>query len=185
MKANMYINYPARSLLRGGQRTALALFCVAVGVMAIVGLQLVGGMIKGALVGNARVINGGDVSVSVINPLAQSDLAYFDQLKAQGILTSYTAVYGDQNQLNKPNGGRAYVQIKAVDPALYPLTGQPALARTAGGDFRAVLSTPGSAVVSHDFFEAFGSQLGKKVTLTVGTDSHQLDVTIGGVLGAK
>jgi predicted lysophospholipase L1 biosynthesis ABC-type transport system permease subunit len=63
----MYLKYPARSLVRGGQRTVLALICVAVGVMAIVGLQLVGGMIKDALVGNARAINGGDLSVRVIN----------------------------------------------------------------------------------------------------------------------
>src|SRR5689334_10030846 len=144
MKASFYSACPTRSLIRGGQRTLLALFCVAVGVMAIVGLQLVGGMIKGALVGNARVINGGDVSVNVINPLAQNDLAYFDQLKSQGVLTNYTAVYSDQNQLNKPGGGRVFAQVLAVDPASYPLTGQPALARSAGGDFRAVLNTPGS-----------------------------------------
>ena len=48
MKASMYFNYTTRSLLRGGQRTILAVFCVAVGVMAIVSLQLVGQMINGA-----------------------------------------------------------------------------------------------------------------------------------------
>jgi putative ABC transport system permease protein len=42
MKASIYFNYTSRSLLRGGQRTILAIFCVAVGVMAIVSLQLVG-----------------------------------------------------------------------------------------------------------------------------------------------
>ncbi len=42
MKTSMYFNYTTRSLLRGGQRTILAVFCVAVGVMAIVALQLVG-----------------------------------------------------------------------------------------------------------------------------------------------
>lgn len=185
MKANMYINYPARSLQRGGQRTLLALFCVAVGVMAIVGLQLVGGMIKDALIGNARVINGGDVSVTVINPLAQNDLAYFDQLKSQGILTSFTAVYNDNIQLQKPGGGRVTAQILTVDPALYPLTGQPTLARSAGGDFAAVLRAKGGAVVSQDFFAAFGSELGKKVTITTGLDSRQIEITINGVMGAK
>ena len=91
MTATMYINYPARSLLRGGQRSLLALFCVAVGVMAIVGLQLTGEMIKDALVGNARAINGGDLSVRGINLFADRDLVFFDDLKSQGLITNYTA----------------------------------------------------------------------------------------------
>jgi putative ABC transport system permease protein len=185
MKANMYINYPARSLVRGGQRTALALFCVAVGVMAIVGLQLVGGMIKDALVGNARAINGGDVQVRVINPLAQNDLAPFEELKGQGILTAYTATYEDVIQLQKPGGGRANVQFVAADPAVYPFVGLPALTRTTGGDFRAVLATPGNAVVSRDFFEAFGGELGRTVRVTAGVDSRQFDVKIAGVIDPK
>ena len=81
-------------------------------------------MIKDALVGNARVINGGDVSVRAINPLAQNDLAYFDHLKAQGIITElHRRLRATDTQLTKPGGGRVYAQIQAVDPALYPLTG--------------------------------------------------------------
>ena len=93
MKASMYASYPTRSLVRGGQRTLLALFCVAVGVMAIVGLQLVGGMIKDALVGNARVLNGGDVSVraSAMSTLLPQDVAGFETLKERGLVTAYTA----------------------------------------------------------------------------------------------
>ena len=36
MKLGLYWSYATRSLIRGGQRTVLAIFCVAVGVMAIV-----------------------------------------------------------------------------------------------------------------------------------------------------
>ncbi|HXR65975.1 MAG TPA: hypothetical protein VN729_08630 [Ktedonobacteraceae bacterium] len=39
MQKSLYFSYPVRSLLRGGQRTILAIFCVAVGVMAVVALQ--------------------------------------------------------------------------------------------------------------------------------------------------
>ena len=42
----LYWSYATRSLMRGGQRTLLAIFCVAVGVMAIVSLQLVGNMVN-------------------------------------------------------------------------------------------------------------------------------------------
>ncbi|HEY8600210.1 MAG TPA: FtsX-like permease family protein, partial [Thermomicrobiales bacterium] len=185
MKANMYLKYPARSLVRGGQRTVLALICVAVGVMAIVGLQLVGGMIKDALVGNARAINGGDLSVRVINPLAQNELAYFDDLRSKGILTSYTSTYEDGIQLPKPGGGRANVQFLAVDPSVYPYTGEPALTSSAGGDFRALLRIPGNAVVSTDLLASLGGTLGQTVRITAGLDSRQFDVKIAGVIEPK
>ena len=44
--------------------------------MAIVGLQLTGAMIKDALVGNARAINGGDLSVRGINVFADRERRY-------------------------------------------------------------------------------------------------------------
>src|ERR1700688_4150999 len=92
MKTSMYFNYTTRSLVRGGQRTVLALFCVAVGVMAIVALQLVGLMIDNALTSNVLDANGGDLSVSSqVRPFAQSDLSFFDQLKSNQKITAYTA----------------------------------------------------------------------------------------------
>src|SRR5215469_4292619 len=88
----MYFNYTTRSLLRGGQRTLLAIFCVAVGVMAIVALQLVGLMINNAFTSNVRDANGGDIAVNSSNELfKQSDLAFFEQLKQNGTIQNYTA----------------------------------------------------------------------------------------------
>jgi putative ABC transport system permease protein len=40
MKTSLYFNYTTRSLLRGGQRTVLAVFCVAVGIIGAVGVLL-------------------------------------------------------------------------------------------------------------------------------------------------
>lgn len=185
MKATMYARYPARSLVRGGQRTLLALFCVAVGVMAIVGLQLVGGMIRDALVGNARAINGGDLSVRAINGLAPSDLAFFDDLKKRGLLTDYSAAYTGAIQLPKPGGGRANVQFLAVDPAVYPYPGQPALTQTTGGDFQTLLRTQGNAVITTTLATSLGAQLGDTVKVTVGADNRQFEARIVGVIEAK
>lgn len=61
MKIGLYWSYSTRSLIRGGQRTVLAIFCVAVGVMAIVALQLVGLSVNQALLGNIIESNGGDI----------------------------------------------------------------------------------------------------------------------------
>src|SRR5437868_11338046 len=94
MKASMYFNYVTRSLLRGGQRTILAVFCVAVGVMSIVALQLVGSMLQNTLSSNTRDTNGGDIAVTAQQnmPLQPSDLAFFAQLKSDGTIANYTAV---------------------------------------------------------------------------------------------
>src|SRR5438045_9772948 len=93
MKASMYFNYIFRSLRRGGQRSILAVFCVAVGVMSIVALQLVGSMLQSSLTTNTRDTNGGDIAVTAQTiPLKATDLAYFAQLKSDGTITNYTAV---------------------------------------------------------------------------------------------
>src|SRR5437879_13080497 len=93
MKASMYFNYTSRSLLRGGLRTLLAVFCVAVGVMAIVALQLVGSMLQNSLTSSTRDTNGGDIAVTAQSvPFKASDLSYLDHLKRNAASTTNTAV---------------------------------------------------------------------------------------------
>ena len=67
MKASLYLSYTTRSLIRGGQRTLLSLFCIAVGVMAIVALQSVGEMVNQSFTSNVRDANGGDIALSSIS----------------------------------------------------------------------------------------------------------------------
>src|SRR5215472_1989200 len=96
MKFKLYFSYTTRSLMRGGSRTTLAIFCVAVGVMAIVALQLVGLMVNTALTGNIRELNDGDVSVSYgTNYFHDRDLQYFSGLEAKHEITAFTA-YDDE-----------------------------------------------------------------------------------------
>src|SRR5437667_3593301 len=101
MKASMYFNYTSRSLLRGGQRTVLAVFCVAVGVMAIVALQLVGSMLQSSLTVNTRDTNGGDIAVTAPSaPFSASDLAFFAGLQSVGTITGYSAVASANGSLS-------------------------------------------------------------------------------------
>ena len=67
MKSSLYLKYSVRSLLRGGQRTVLALFCIAVGIMAVVGLQLAAESMLAAVTTNVRALNQGDVSLDTAN----------------------------------------------------------------------------------------------------------------------
>src|SRR5919205_2539617 len=119
----MYFNYTSRSLRRGGQRTVLAVFCVAVGVMAIVALQLVGLMINNALTSNVRDANGGDLLVTAsIKPFTQSDLSYFDTLKKNGTITAYTPLLANTtgSTSNSATVNNAFT-VEVVNPSSFPV----------------------------------------------------------------
>src|SRR5512135_3555706 len=113
MKPGLYWSYATRSLIRGGQRTLLAVFCVAVGVMAIVALQLVGLMINNAFTVNVRDANGGDIVVtSPTKAFTQRDLPFFDTLKSDGVITSYTPIVSTTGSTNLWASSRETFTIK-------------------------------------------------------------------------
>ena len=124
MKLGLYWSYATRSLIRGGQRTVLAIFCVAVGVMAIVALQLVGLSVNQALIGNIVEANGGDIRLSAdLAPLRQRDLAFFDRLKQQGSITAYATAYDPGGTITLPTGEEETFSFIAVS-SNFPLVGQ-------------------------------------------------------------
>lgn len=140
MKTSFYLRYTTRSLLRGGQRTLLAIFCVAIGVMAIVSLELVGQMITLALANNARDANGGDVQVvAQYPPLKQADLTFFDQLKQQGTITRYTPTIDTNGQILVGTSRKAF-SVTVVDPATFPVIPALTITTPAHGTISTLLS---------------------------------------------
>ncbi len=124
MKLGLYWSYATRSLIRGGQRTVLAIFCVAVGVMAIVALQLVGLSVNQALLGNIIEANGGDIRLnSELAPIRQPDLVYFEKLKRQGRITDYATGYDPGGSITLSTGEEETFAFIAVSRN-FPLVGQ-------------------------------------------------------------
>ncbi len=124
MKLGLYWSYATRSLIRGGQRTVLAIFCVAVGVMAIVALQLVGLSVNQALLGNIIEANGGDIRLNAdLAPLRQPDMVFFDKLKQQGRITDYATSYDPGGSITLPTGEEETFSFIAVSHN-FPLVGQ-------------------------------------------------------------
>ncbi|HEX6123601.1 MAG TPA: ABC transporter permease, partial [Ktedonobacterales bacterium] len=181
MKAGFYWRYATRSLMRGGQRTLLAIFCVAVGVMAIVALQLVGNMVNNGLSLNVRQGNGGDISVrSDVVPISGQQLKSFDTLKSEGVITEFTAINAGQAQGDDKDGTRDYFVLRAVDPQKYPLVGTPAFKTPSDGTFASLL-TGNNAVVTQKWLDQTGYKMGDSVSMRT-TDGRTLNVTIDGVL---
>ena len=184
MKARMYWSYATRSLVRGGQRTLLAIFCVAVGVLAIVALQLVGNMVNGALTSNIRAGNGGDVSVrSDITPFTEQQLGYFSQLQSQGTITEYTAVTSTSAETPDKSGQTQFYSLFAVDPAAYPISGSPVFEDPSNGTLGSVLNG-NTVVVTSDLLTQLGAHVGDSLHVAT-NDGRTLNVTIGGEVASS
>src|SRR5713226_5534419 len=185
MKASMYFNYTSRTILRGGQRTVLAVFCVVVGVMAIVGLQLVGLMINNALTGDVRDANGGDISVtSNTRPFTPADLAFFNQLKQSGTITNYTTISTSNGSMSNIASITSGFSLMAVDPGSYPLVTPPTFVDPANGSI-ANLLTGNGVIVDKTLADQYNKKVGDTLNIHVGQQNQAprlLHVTIAGIV---
>lgn len=181
MKARMYWAYATRSLVRGGQRTLLAIFCVAIGVLAIVALQLVGNAVEAGLTGNIQATNGGDISLTTsgASPLTAADVAYINTLEAQGQITTFTVV--DQQGAQLRLGTAALrSQVAAVDPAQFPLAGAPIFTSPANATLASVLQGD-NIVVTTPIAQALNLHVGETAALSA-VDGRATTVTIAGIV---
>src|SRR2546421_3313043 len=185
MKASMYFNYTSRSLLRGGQRTMLAVFCVAVGVMEIVALQLVGNMLQSSLTSNTRDTNGGDIAVTAQSTSFQaSDASFFAQLKNDGTITNYTAVTNASGTLNAAGSSLTTFSVEAVDPNNFPVVTPPTFVTPGNGSVSSLL-TNNQVIVTQSFLDNYGKKVGDSFNVYIKTrvgSGETLHATIAGVV---
>jgi putative ABC transport system permease protein len=177
MRLALYWNYATRSLIRNGQRTLLAIFCVAVGVMAIVSLELVGNMIGGALTGNVRDSNGGDVQVrSDVAPLTASQVSLFGSLKSQGLVTAWSAASAHGAQTYDSGGNAQFYSVRAVDPATFPVAGAPIFTNPGNDTLASALGDDG-AVASAQLLTQLHAHVGDSLSIAT-DDGRTLNVHI-------
>jgi predicted lysophospholipase L1 biosynthesis ABC-type transport system permease subunit len=157
----------------------LAIFCVTVGVLVIVALQLVGMMINGALLDNVREFNGGDLAVHSDAGLSAQQLSYLATLKAQGAITAYTASAVSGATTTTASGAQHF-DFFTVNPAAYPLAGAVHLLTPSGGALSALLDG-NSVVITNTLRDRLGAHVGD--TLDITTDDGRIGaLTIAGVM---
>ncbi|HEY6408124.1 MAG TPA: FtsX-like permease family protein [Ktedonobacteraceae bacterium] len=177
MKASIYFNYTTRSLFRGGQRTILAIFCVAVGVMAIVSLQLVGQMINSAFTSNIRDANGGDIAVSSQTPFKQSDLTFFDNLKGNNTITAYTPSISGNASTGLAASITQSFTLQAVDPNTFPVVTPPSFKTPTNGTISSLL-TNNQVVVDQNLIDQYHKKLGDTLTVHASTSAGSGAITL-------
>jgi predicted lysophospholipase L1 biosynthesis ABC-type transport system permease subunit len=182
MKLRMYWSYATRSQIRGGQRSLLATFCIAIGVMAIVALQLVSNAINLGLTGNVRALNGGDLAITSTNaPLTADQLGYFDTLQSQGVITHYTALVSASGEFHVvANGASRFFQVDAIDPAQFPLEGAPTFTNPASGSLTSLLHGQ-TVVITQAMAKTLAIKKGDTEQLYT-RDGRSMSVTVGGII---
>jgi len=182
-KLRLYARYTTRSLRRGGQRTVLGIFCIAVGVMAVVALRLAGDMISASLISNVRAANGGDVSlVSTAIPLAPADLLTFTRLQQQGEIRQFVALGVERTALRRDGGKTSAASLYVLDnPALYPLAGNAGFAAPSDATFASSLAGPNAVVLTQFMATTLGAGLGETVHLNL-VGGGSVDARVSAIL---
>lgn len=167
-KVLFYLKYALRSMRRDRQRTLFAVFCVAIGVAAVVGLQSLGFIITDAMTGNAQAGNRGDLAVMLPGdqPFVAEQLDLFRGYVRDGAAVDATFLYHTQDiqvsVVREAAADRALVvDAFLVEPAKYPLYGTVAALDPPGRSLAELLQAPTDVVI--------GKSLADKQNLTVGS----------------
>jgi putative ABC transport system permease protein len=106
------VRFAVRDLRGGLAGLRIVLFCIALGVMAIVGVESLAGALNDGLGREGRVILGGDASFSLIHRRLSADEQRF--LESYGSLSTLATMRG---MARAQNDDAALVEIKAVEPS--------------------------------------------------------------------
>jgi putative ABC transport system permease protein len=179
------LRYAARNLLRGGQRTLLAIACVGFGVMSLVGLQLLSSMIAASIALDARLVLGGDASLSRGDrTLAASDVEALERMRAHGTIKAYTLTSQGAGALLKRSGdGRAHVLGRSlgVAPETFPLLGNVRLGNASTATLGHLIAEPGRAVITRDIADKMGLTAGDDFTLGGGPEGAPARLRVAGI----
>ena len=183
-----YLSYALRALRRGGQRTLLVVISVAFGVMALVAMQLLSNVINDALLGNPRVMRGGDLIIdhqATDTYLSEADLDQLATLRASGRVETYTLIARTFNMLIKPENGTktGFVMYgQGVEPDIYPLVGQVTMRAPQGADLAAAIRTPGHIAITRDLAADLDLRVGDTVRATDGMGGMPQSLVVGGII---
>ncbi len=175
--------YAWRNLKRGGRRSVFAAFCVAVGVAAVVGMQLLALNISASVNKAPKQANGGDISIDPIsNPFQRADIASVEALKKRGVIADYTMTLNAQRNglgVKATAGDRTtLISVRGIQTRNYPLYGT-FDSVTPATPVTSLLEAPTDAVITSDVFARLHLRVGDQVDLATPVPER---VTIRGVV---
>jgi putative ABC transport system permease protein len=181
------VRYSVRHLWREKQRTVFALFCVAAGVAAIVGLQMLGLSVTDALTSNAQASNRGDVTVGPAQRIwfTADQMAAFEQLVADGQATDWTyRCFRDGFSVSvvRPESIETFrfLSVFLVEPDVYPFYGQVLALDPCHAPLAELLTDPGDVAISKNLADRGKITVGDQLRIDRG--SSQTLYTVRGIV---
>lgn len=181
MRLSFYLRYSGRALRRDGQRTLLALLCIAFGVASLTALSLLSAATRDSIIVDPRLELGGDLLLQRGADSPREASAVLEQLQAADIIDQWMPI-GARSQLFLKSGDSTYFlnRLLAVAPRQYPLVGT---IRLAGEQTLAeALATPGSALITRDLVRKRQLALGDEITVVAQIGSAPLRLRITGIV---
>lgn len=185
MTGLFYLRYAVRSLRRSGQRSLLAIVCIAFGVLSLISMQLLAGIIADGLMVDPRAQLGGDVELTLDGqPFTVKHLATLDQFQDEQIIQAYTVrAVGRTNLMRTEQTGRVNFvsRVYGIDPATFPLVGEITFRNPENGSLAELLTPPGSAVISDELADRMDLVVGSRFTLAGQPGQLPISLTISGI----
>lgn len=169
-KIQFFIRYALHGLIRGGQRTFVAILSVVFGVMSLAAMSLMSFSIINSLHVEPESSLGGDLSIWSGQPLGVGDFATLDQLQADGVITAYSPQAPIRFQVLMRNNVSAranYVnEAMAIDPSTYPLKGALTINEPINARLADLLAELNSTVITLDVASSNQLAIGDTIQVT-------------------
>ena len=186
-RAVFYLRTAWHNLLRGGQRSLVALICIIFGVMSLVAMTLLSRAIENSLLLEPQEFIGADISMERAQEetIAPEQAGMLADLKAQGAIQNYSLMayssslvfhLAGSSELHFPSAGMG------VDASVYPLAGHLRVGEPAGAGLPALLQGVGDVVVTRDLADKYGLALGDQLVLSDLSYGPAVTSTLRGIL---
>lgn len=171
-----YIRTSLNHLRRGGQRSTVAVLCVAFGVMSLVAMTLLSNALERMLVETPQDLIGADISMDRLaeESILPEHIRELDELQQQGLLSGYTLVaYTSTLAFQLPGSGELHFPGAGIgiDPGAYPPIGSLTVESPSSAGLSTLLEQAGDVIISRD--------LALEHKLTVGDTLVLSDLTAG------
>lgn len=183
MRIGFYLGYAWRSIQREGQRSLLAMGCIAFGVLSLVAMQLLAGMLAESFLVPPRIAQGGDVSLTPADgAFTHAHIADLADLEDEGLLDGYAVMMPSSNILLRTSAsGRVVFALRVVGVAGTSPLVTDGIQMAGDQAFAAAIAQPNHAVLTIDLAEQLGVTVGDVFMLSGGAGGAPAQLTVGGI----
>ncbi len=171
MKWRYFLPIAIHNLRLGGQRTLVALLCIAFGVMSLASMTQLVEVISYPLLVDVRAGLGGDLSISRSqeNEIASEEIQELEELQKAGDIDRFTCLSTNYPlTLRVQHTGKMHFigEGQGIETQKYPLVGKMKVKGTTNASLAALLDDTGDVLITSDLAREADLQPGDEIILS-------------------